>query len=96
MSLAGRHFLCSTVTQDETSDGDIEIGEGCSFDSDSWMCDTQDGQWRFDSRNECDSAESFKAFERPLTSELFRTVWEIGRSGELGVVIIVDMSSRWL
>jgi hypothetical protein len=42
ISLAGKLFLCSTVTQDETSDGDTEIG--CSLVREFWMCETQVGQ----------------------------------------------------
>lgn len=41
---------CTTVTQDETREGEIEIGGGVKRERVCWMWRTQEGQWRLERR----------------------------------------------
>jgi hypothetical protein len=52
ISLTDNEISCWTVTQDDSSEGDTSIGDGCRLKRMSFMCVTHDGQCIFDIRNE--------------------------------------------
>jgi hypothetical protein len=52
MSCMSSELSCWTVTHDESSDGEIDVGRGFRLERVSLMYETHDGQCILDSRNE--------------------------------------------